>query len=294
MKTNTLIVAVAAASIIVMVYFTTQTMRNTRGDNTPGETTGVSSGRDERPASPLQVPQSAFTREDTADTAANTTSEPAPHTATDSMQGKAQVEILLPPPVYRGTPKEIKGAQNLEPPRDGKPYPVIIVPIGCDKLLSHRCRVTSSDPDPIIGELSFITDGDKEFDSATYAELAPGTQWVQIDLGSEKEIHAVCIWHHFEEMVQLPLRGGRVYRDVICQISNDPDFIEDIVTVFNNDHDNSSKQGIGKDKEYIETNEGRPFAVNAVKGRYVRCYSRGNTSNEMNHYIEVEVYGKGD
>jgi len=24
----------------------------------------------------------------------------------------------------------------------------------------------------------------------------------------------------------------------------------------------------------------------------VRLYSNGNTSNEMNHYIEVEVYGK--
>jgi hypothetical protein len=29
-----------------------------------------------------------------------------------------------------------------------------------------------------------------------------------------------------------------------------------------------------------------------VKGRYVRLYSAGNTSNKMNHYIEVEVWGK--
>ena len=60
----------------------------------------------------------------------------------------------------------------------------------------------------------------------------------------------------------------------------------------NNDHDNSSKLGEGKDKEYIETYEGRPFAVNGVKGRYVRFTSRGNTSNGMNHYTEVEVYGR--
>jgi hypothetical protein len=29
-----------------------------------------------------------------------------------------------------------------------------------------------------------------------------------------------------------------------------------------------------------------------AKGRYVRLHSQGNTSDEMNHYIEVEVYGK--
>jgi hypothetical protein len=29
-----------------------------------------------------------------------------------------------------------------------------------------------------------------------------------------------------------------------------------------------------------------------TKGRYVRLYSNGSTANEMNHYIEVEVYGK--
>jgi hypothetical protein len=28
-----------------------------------------------------------------------------------------------------------------------------------------------------------------------------------------------------------------------------------------------------------------------VKGRYVRLYSNGNTSNDLNHYVEVEVYG---
>jgi hypothetical protein len=30
---------------------------------------------------------------------------------------------------------------------------------------------------------------------------------------------------------------------------------------------------------------------NGVKGRYVRLYSSGNTTNDLNHYFEVEVYG---
>ena len=195
---------------------------------------------------------------------------------------KLTLKIKLPTAQFTGTPKNIC-SPNLERPRNNKPYPAIKVPDGT-KNISVDCKVTSSDMEPIIGELDYITDGDKEHDAATYVEIGPQLQWVQVDLGSEKEINAACIWHYHGE--------ARVYRDVICQISSDPDFIDGVVTVFNNDHDDSAKLGKGKDKEYIETNEGRPFAVNRVKGRYVRFYSRGNTSNEMNHYTEVEIYGR--
>ena len=164
-----------------------------------------------------------------------------------------------------------------------QPWPPVLVPEGCDKLLSRGCKVTSSEDDPIIGELSYITDGVKEYDMANYVELSPGLQWVQIDLGEEMEIHAICIWH-FGDL--------RVYRDVVVQISNNAEFGDGVVTVFNNDHDNSSGLGKGKDKEFISGAYGRPFAVDAVRGRYVRCYSRGNTSNLLNHYTEVEVYGR--
>ncbi|MDD2598585.1 MAG: hypothetical protein PHO37_05100 [Kiritimatiellae bacterium] len=196
--------------------------------------------------------------------------------------GKETLKIELPKPQFTGTPKDIR-SPNLEPPRGGKPRPPLQVPAGT-KVISLDCKVTSSDMEPIIGELDYITDGDKEHDAATYVEIGPGTQWVQIDLGAEKEINAACVWHYHGE--------ARVYRDVICQISNDPDFIDGVITVFNNDHDDSSKLGKGKDKEYVEDNNGRPFAVNSVQGRYVRFYSRGNTSNEMNHYTEIEIYGK--
>ena len=29
-----------------------------------------------------------------------------------------------------------------------------------------------------------------------------------------------------------------------------------------------------------------------IKARYVRFYSGGNTANDMNHYVEVEIYGQ--
>ena len=203
---------------------------------------------------------------------------------TAEAQDKVKIEIALPKPCFTGTPKDIKKHANFDTHPHDKARPPMEVPVGCDNVLSKDCKVTSSDSDPIIGELSYITDGDKDHDAATYVELGPGTQWVQIDLGAEKEIYGACVWHYHGE--------GRVYRAVVCQISNDPDFIDGVITVFNNDFNNLAKLGEGKDKEYLESHFGRPFAINAVKGRYVRFYSRGNTSNEMNHYTEIEIYGK--
>jgi hypothetical protein len=63
-------------------------------------------------------------------------------------------------------------------------------------------------------------------------------------------------------------------------------------TLFNNDADNSAGLGGGTDMNYIETNKGELINAKGVKARYVRLYSNGNNSNDLNHYIEVEVYGK--
>jgi hypothetical protein len=74
-------------------------------------------------------------------------------------------------------------------------------------------------------------------------------------------------------------------------VSDDKDFLKGVTTIFNNDHDNTAGLGIGKDKEYIETAEGKLFDPKGAKGRFVRLYSNGNTTNDLNHYVEVEVYG---
>ena len=196
------------------------------------------------------------------------------------------------------TPGRLDPYENLDPYPPDKPRSPLALPEGCDTLLSLGCKVTSSDPDPVIGELAYITDGNKNRDYGSFVELKHGLQWIQIDLGEEKEIHAICIYHYI-----VLLSDQRAYRDVVCQISNDPKFAGGVVTVFNNDHDNSTGLGIGKDKEYIESPYGRPFIVDAVRGRYVRCYSNGymmrsgtsslgNVFRLQNHYTEVEVYGR--
>jgi hypothetical protein len=79
----------------------------------------------------------------------------------------------------------------------------------------------------------------------------------------------------------------------VVKVSNDPEFKDGGTVLYNNDSDNSAGLGVGKDKEYIENNKGRLIGVDSgAKGRYVRLYSNGNTANDMNHYVEVEVFGK--
>ena len=203
---------------------------------------------------------------------------PAASSAQD--QGKEALKIQLPKPMFVGTPKNIR-TPNLEP-ITGKPRGPFLVPVGT-VLLSAGKPVTASDKEPVIGELSFVTDGKKSGEDGYYIELGPGTQWVQIDLLKPQTLEAIVIWHYHSQ--------ARVYRDVIVQVSNDKDFITGVTTLFNNDHDNSSGQGAGKDKEYIETYEGKLVDARGTSARYVRVYSSGNTSNDMNHYVEVDVYG---
>ena len=204
----------------------------------------------------------------------------APLHAQQAQQNKEELKLQLPKPMFIGTPTNIKSA-NLEV-ITGKPRGPFYVPVGT-KLLSLKRPVRSSDMQPVIGELSMVTDGQKEGGDGYFVELGPGPQWIQIDLGATSALHAIVAWHFHSQ--------ARVYRDVVVQVSDDKDFLKGVTTVFNNDHDNSAGLGVGRDKEYVETSEGRLFDPNGAKGRYVRLFSGGNTSNDLNHYVEVEVYG---
>jgi hypothetical protein len=194
--------------------------------------------------------------------------------------GKEELKLKLPKPMFIGTPTNLR-SPNLET-ITGKSRGAFYVPTGTVQL-SLKKKVTSSDSQPVIGELDMITDGEKAGGDGYFVELGPGPQWVQIDLGAPHPLSAILVWHYHSQ--------ARVYRDVIVQISDDASFKTGVTTVFNNDHDNSSKLAQGKDKEYIEVAEGRLFDPKGAKGRYVRLYSQGNTTNDLNHYVEVEVYG---
>lgn len=195
-------------------------------------------------------------------------------------QEKEELKLQLPKPMFIGTPRNIS-SPNLEK-ITGKPRGPIYVPSGA-KLVSLDKPVTSSDMQPVIGELSFVTDSEKSGEDGYFVELGPGKQWVQIDLKASFNLWAILVWHYHSQ--------ARVYRDVIVQVSEDKDFVSGVTTIFNNDHDNSSGLGVGKDKEYVETYEGKFIDPRGIKARYVRLWSNGNTANDMNHYVEVGVYG---
>jgi hypothetical protein len=189
------------------------------------------------------------------------------------------LKVEYPKPLFAGTPRPIS-LKNLEPANAKRVEPQVPADT---KLLSKGKTVTSSDSLPVIGELSFITDGDKSGIDGAYVELGPGVQWVQVDLGAPSKIAAIVAWHFHSQ--------ARVYHDVIVQISDDKEFKKGVTTIYNNDDDNSAKLGKGSDLAYVETNHGRIFDVKGKVGRYVRLYSNGNTSDELNHYCEIEVFG---
>jgi len=188
---------------------------------------------------------------------------------------KVPLKTELPKPLFVGTPVPIN-VPNLEPALP-EPRPDFMVPTGTTNLALNQ-KVTASDSEPVVGTLDLVTDGDKSGDEGTYVEMGPGRQWVQIDLGKEANIFAVTVWHFHSQ--------ARVYFDVVVQISDDPTFSKDVTTVFDN------TTGSGKDRPYIETYQGKLIDAKGTKGRYVRLYSNGNTTNKLNHYIEVEVFGK--
>ena len=205
----------------------------------------------------------------------------APHAfSAQSAEEMTVLKLELPEAKFTGTRENIK-AVNLE--KSGTKRKKIMVPKGIENVALGK-PVTSSDNEPVIGELEQVTDGDKEGADGSFVELGPDVQWVQIDLGDEYEVFAIALWHFHSKAC--------VFHDTVVQCADDPDFIENVKTLFNNDHDNSTGLGVGKEKAYIETNKGRVIDAKGVKARYIRLYSKGSTSNDINRYTEVEVYGQ--
>ena len=192
-------------------------------------------------------------------------------------QDKVPLKTQLPKPLFVGTPVPLN-VPNLEPPTKGK-RPDFMVPAGTVNLTRNK-KITASDNSPVVGTLDLVNDGDKAGDEGSWVELGPGKQWVQIDLAKSANIYAVLVWHFHSQ--------ARVYR----QVSDDPTFKAGVTTIFNSDFKGELGLGAGKDLNYVETYQGKLIDAKGVKGRYLRLYSNGNTTNKLNDYIEVEVWGK--
>lgn len=205
----------------------------------------------------------------------------APAAAAAPAGDLVEIKLEFPKPMFIGTPVPAE-LPNLEKADPSKVVKSIMVPKGTTNLAKGK-KVTSSDAAPIIGDLNLVTDGDADGADGSFVELMPGKQWVQIDLGEEANIYKIAMWHYHKQ--------AQAYIDVVVQVSDDPEFKNGVTTLWNSDHDDTSAMGKGSDPAYVETNHGRVVDAKGTKARYVRLWSNGNTSNDMNHYCEVEVFG---
>jgi len=202
--------------------------------------------------------------------------------AADAKSGGLVPLILdLPAPAFKGTPKDLL-VPNVEPLSD-KPRPPMMVPAGL-KNVALGAKATCSDKNASADVLAKVTDGNKDASDDSIMFLRKGVQWLQLDLGKVYETFAIVIWHAHNT--------SKVYHDVIVQSADDPDFIQNVQTIFNNDQSNTAGLGVGTDREYFETNEGKLIATKGLKARYFRFYSKGSTESNMNEYTEIEIYGR--
>jgi hypothetical protein len=192
------------------------------------------------------------------------------------------LKLDLPAAHATGTPKPVQTNSYTDPFPDKQP-PVPLVPPGL-KNIARDAKLSCSDKNAASDALAKIVDGDKGHSEDSIVCLRKGTQWVQMDFGSPREIFAIALWHAHN--------ANKVYHDVIVQAANDPDFTKDVRTLFNNDHENAAGLGVGTDREYFETHFGKTIGANGVKARYLRFYSKGSTECALNEYTEIEVYGR--
>lgn len=191
--------------------------------------------------------------------------------------------------VTRATPGYPKN--QVKPPhlREEVRRAPFLAPPGIVNLALDKPVTSSIEDEPIIGEYSQITDGVKKSGDFDYVELDPGPQHVQIDLGATHTIFCVVVWHYYKNPI--------IYKDVIIQASNDPEFETGVVTLFNNDDDESSELGAGKDTAYFarwwgEVADARGPDREGTPCRYIRVYTNGGYNDEETRFVEIAVYGK--
>ncbi len=194
----------------------------------------------------------------------------------------APLKIKLPAPAFIGTPTDTPTSPDVEKPT-GKPRPLLMAPADVRNVALGK-TVTSSAKNVVPEDLKKITDGQKEAVEENVVMLRKGPQWVQIDLGSPQEIYAIVVWHAHDT--------PKVYHDVAVQIADDAGFTQNVRTLFNNDRQNTLGLGVGADRQYFETNEGKLIEGKGVNAQYVRLYSNGSSETRLNEYTEVEVYGR--
>lgn len=197
------------------------------------------------------------------------------------------IRPAFPKPIFISAPWECT-LPNFEKPQ--MPVKEFTAPADSEILSVHK-PVTSSDPS-LKGQNEWITDSEaycgNEGENAVFFDELPC--WVQIDLGSERRIDHLWLWHDQGTLARR--QTPEVFEDVIVQISYDADFRSGVTTLFNSDDDGSCGQGKGTDPTYMETNHGRGVPAQGQKVRYVRIWGGKAYSGGPCRFTEVTVWGR--
>ncbi len=186
-----------------------------------------------------------------------------------------------------GYPRNIELPPNLREEEDRRPE--FMVPPGVENVALNQPVTTGMEFEPFPGELWQITDGVKTSGDGDFVEFDPGPQWVQIDLGAQKEIFCVVLWHYY--------RNPIIYKDIIVKIADDEEFTDNVRILFNNDFQDNTGLGAGPDATFAarwwgEIVDARTPQGDGMPARYVRVYTNGGYGNEPTRWVEIAVYGK--
>jgi len=118
------------------------------------------------------------------------------------------------------------------------------------------------------GAAVMLTDGNTETDP-----YLGGPAWVQIDLEEEVQIDTIKLWHYYGD--------GRTYHENKVALSDKGDFLGEEIVIFDTENG---------DEEYPETAEGKTITFDPVSVQYIRAWVNGSTSNEWNHWIELQAF----
>jgi hypothetical protein len=177
---------------------------------------------------------------------------------------------------------ELPNSEHIEPLLTSN-RPPFMAPVGCANVALNK-KVTASTNGDFGGSLEQITDGIKGYEQDQKVTFGRWIKWIQIDLEQPRELYAIAIWRDFADPF-------KIYRGMIVQAADDPNFTTNVRTLFNNDWENLNGLGKGTDLEYAETFEGKLIDAHGIKARYLRFYCQGNHSDKYNDYTEIETWG---